>query len=109
MNQNTDAVFSCLNEKCYMKNKHQSYKKEQQQKEETRMAVKKENQAVILDEEGEESEQKDKGLIIGASRQLNKGLKFTGGLLSKGFQSLGGFIAKKVPKKEEKEVKETTK
>jgi hypothetical protein len=37
--------------------------------------------------------------MIGASRQLNKGLKFTGGLLSKGFDSLGGFIAKKVPKK----------
>ena len=69
----------------------------------------KENQAVILTEEEEESEIKNGGLIVGASKQLNKGLKFTGGLLSKGFESLGGFIAKKVPKKEEKEIKETTK
>lgn len=69
----------------------------------------KENQTVVLTEEEDESENKNSGLMIGASRQLNKGLKFTGGLLSKGFESLGGFIAKKVPKKEEKEIKETTK
>jgi hypothetical protein len=36
--------------------------------------------------------------LVGASRQLNKGLKFTGNLLSKGFESLGGLISKKLLK-----------
>lgn len=60
--------------------------------------------------ENDESEEvKEKSMLIEASRQLNKGLKFTGGLLSKGFESIGGFVASKVPKKEEKKVGENTK
>ena len=41
-------------------------------------------------------------MLITASEGLNKGLKSAGGLLSRGFENLGGFIAKRVDKEEEK-------
>jgi hypothetical protein len=52
---------------------------------------------VLLDPESEEKE--EKSMLVSASKQVNKGLKFTGGLISKGFESLGGFISKRVAKK----------
>ena len=47
---------------------------------------------------GPKSEKEDKSLLIEASKTINKGLKFTGGVLSKGFENLGSFIAKRVDK-----------
>ena len=48
-------------------------------------------------------------MFVGASKQVNKGLKFAGGVLSKGFDSLGSFISKRVEKEEDKEVSADTK
>ena len=49
-------------------------------------------------------------MLVQASKQLNKGLKFTGGVIAKGFEGVGKFIAKKVPKSEEEtEVTKSTK
>lgn len=48
-------------------------------------------------------------MLIEASKQVNKGLKFTGGLISKGFSSLGGFISKRVDKKEDTEISSNAK
>ena len=80
-----------------MKNKNQIHQKEPKGKSITANTVKKE---VVLEEE--ESEQShEKGIFIEASKHLNKGLKFTGGILSKGFEGMGSFIAHKVPKNTE--------
>lgn len=35
-------------------------------------------------------------MIIGASKEISKGLVFTGQILSKGFEKLGGFLSKNV-------------
>ena len=48
-------------------------------------------------------------MFVGASKQVNKGLKFAGGVLSKGFDSLGSFISKRVEKEADKEVSANTK
>lgn len=100
INENADAVASCLGEKCYLKCKRQAASSQQgrQERKEEReeKVVGRGEREVVLTEEKE-----DRGLLVGASEQIGKGLKFTGGILSKGFESLGGFIAKKVKRKEE--------
>ena len=109
VNQNSDAIFSCLSEKTHLIDKNREQHKEFNRGENEGKVLARKRE-VNLDEEeevkGEKKEKEDEGLLIEASKQLNKGLKFAGGMMSKGLSSFGGFIASKVSKKEETEISE---
>ena len=108
-----DEVFSCLNEKCYLKIKSQkaaqysssdyAEKGKQKVKKKVKENEKEEKKYKNLEDEEDEMETSQKrssmtagDAIVTASKGLGWGLSMTGKLLSKGFEAVGGVASKAV-------------